>query len=345
MATLRLKRFDLSFRTAYAQAKELALAQHEVSLLTAGSILVEKRGNSRFAYRYRYDATGKRIAEYLGPEDNHETARKIAAVEDEVQGAKTLSRYSQDLRRVGFYSADNSTAITVAGLFNAGVFNGAALVGSHAFGALLNELGVSVPFPMTEDIDIARSEQIQVAALPEGGFLELLRETGLPFHEVPELKRGAPSTSFKVRGRPLKVDLLVPAKGESYKTVKVPELKAHATGLSFLDFLVEGAGRSVLLARDRIVPIVIPDAGRYCIHKLAVYSLRPSSDSAKRDKDAFQAATLAAALSDGQDFLLVAAMEAMNRSLRAKVRAGARRALEWLGTDYAAAATIIETLA
>ena len=88
-----------------------------------------------------------------------------------------------------------STVVTVARLFNAGIFRGGALlVGSHAFGALMNELGATVPFPMTEDVDIARAGRIEVAALPKDGFLGLLRETGLPFHEVPQLKRAAPPT-------------------------------------------------------------------------------------------------------------------------------------------------------
>jgi hypothetical protein len=86
------------------------------------------------------------------------------------------------------------------------------LIGTHAFGIILNELGVSaLPFPRTEDVDVERARRIEIAALPEGGLLALLKQTGLPFNEVPQLKRGEPATSFKVHGRQLKVDLLVPA--------------------------------------------------------------------------------------------------------------------------------------
>jgi hypothetical protein len=346
MAAVSLKRFDLSFRTAYAQAKELALAQREVPMLTPGTVQVESRRGSKFAYRYRYDANGKRVTEYLGPEGDKGTSAKLQAIEEEIRAGTAIAETSRNLRKVGFYSADNSTVVTVARLFNAGIFGGSAvLVGSHAFGALLNELGYSTAFPMTEDVDIARASRIEIAALPEGGFLALLRETGLPFQEVPELKRGAPATSFKVRGRALKVDLLVPSNGIPYRTVKVPELKAHATGLPFLGYLLENPTQSVLIGRDRIVPILAPNAGRYCIHKLAVYSMRSGSHNPKRDKDAFQAATLAAALTAEQDFLLHEAIDAMNKAIRAKARPGARRALEWLGGDHADAARLLEPLA
>jgi len=346
MAAIRLKRFDLSFRTAYAQAKELALTQREVPLLTPGAVQTESRRGSKFVYRYRYGAGGKRVAEYVGPESGKETTEKLEVIEEEIRAGAAFAETSGNLRKVGFYSADNSTVVTVARLFNAGIFRGGAmLVGSHAFGALLNELGFSTAFPMTEDVDIARANRIQIAALPEGGFLELLRETGLLFQEVPELKRGAPATSFKVRGRTLKVDLLVPAKGKPYRNVKVPELKAHATGLPFLGYLLENPTQSVLIGRDRIVPILVPNAGRYCIHKLAVYALRSGSDNPKRDKDASQAATLAAALAPEQDFLLHEAIDAMDKAIRAKARPGVRRALEWLGGDHAEAARLLEPLA
>jgi hypothetical protein len=346
MASIRLKRFDLSFRTAYAQAKELALTQRAVPLHTPGTLQVETRKGSKFVYRYRYDASGKRLAEYIGPEGDKETVAKAGAIADEIRAMSAFADASGNLRKVGFYSADNSTAVTVARLFNAGIFRGGAiLVGSHAFGALLNELGYSTHFPMTEDVDIARANRIEIAALPEGGFLALLRETGLPFQEVPELKRGAPSTSFKVRGKTLKVDLLVPSKGEPYRTVKVPELKAHATGLPFLGYLLDGPAQSVLIGRDRLVPILVPNAGRFCIHKLAVYALRSASDNPKRDKDAFQAAALAAALAPEQDFALREAIGAMDRTLRVKVRTGVRRALQWLGESHTEAHELLESIA
>jgi hypothetical protein len=51
---VKLKFLDISFRTAYAQAKELAVAQSEVPLLTAGTVQVEQRSGKEFAYRYRY---------------------------------------------------------------------------------------------------------------------------------------------------------------------------------------------------------------------------------------------------------------------------------------------------
>jgi hypothetical protein len=344
---IRFRSFDLSLRTTYAQAKELALAQEQVPLLTAGSIQAEQRAGGQFVYRYRYDAVGKRIVEYLGPRGDEKTTAKVERARQEIQDQEALASYSQSLRKIGFYSADNSTVVTVASLFNAGVFGkGAVLIGTHAFGILLNELGVSaVPFPLTEDVDVARARRIEIAALPEGGLLTLLKQTGLPFHEVPGLKRGEPPTSFKVRGRKLKVDLLVPSDRTPYRAVQVPELGAYATGLPFLGYLLEDAAMSVLIGRDRVVPVAVPHAGRFCVHKFALQRLRGQSDEPKREKDMFQAVTLAAILAREQDFSLRDAIDAMNKPLRMRARPAAVRAIKILKEDHPAAAQMLESLA
>jgi YD repeat-containing protein len=343
---IKIKKLDVSLRTVYAQAKELAHAQKAVPVLTAGSLQTEERAGGRFVYRYRYDAAGKRITEYVGATADAGTAEKVEQAKAEIRDHAAIAEYSQQLRRIGFYSADNSTVVTVASLFNAGVFGGGGvLVGTHAFGAILNELGVAAsPFPMTEDVDVA-ARSVELAALPEGGFVELLKQTGLPFHEVPTLKRGAPSTSFKVRGRRLKVDLLVPARGKPYTSVKVPGLGAHAVGLPYLDYLLKATTGSVLIGRDRIIPVTVPHPGWFCLHKLALFELRTGADNPKREKDLFQAVLLASALAQDQDFLLVEAIEGADSKLRSKIKPGARRALALMKDGPREAIQLLEPLA
>ncbi len=338
--------FDTSLRTVYAQAKELAQAQQVVPLLTAGSIQTEQRAGGRFVYRYRYNAGGKRITEYIGAVSEATTVKKLERLKLEMSEQAVIADYSGKLRRIGFYSADNSTLVTVASLFNAGVFGGGGvLIGTHAYGVILNELGVSAsPFPMTEDVDVARAGRIEIAALPEGGLLHLLEQTGLPFVEVPTLKRGAPSTSFKVRGRKLKVDLLVPTRGKPFTSIRVPELGAHAMGLPYLDYLLDETISSVLIGRDRIVPVTVPHPGRFCLHKLALFALRTGADNPKREKDALQAALLASTIASDQEFLLMDAIESMDSKMRSKVRPGVARVLTLLKDNAGEATRLLETL-
>jgi hypothetical protein len=148
--------------------------------------------------------------------------------------------------------------------------------------------------------------------LPEGGFLALLMQTELSFNEVPRLKRGEPSTSFKVRGHKLKVDLLVPVNNSPYKPIRVSELGTHATGLPCLAYVLENPTMSILIGRDRIVPVAMLHPRRFCIHKLAVHTLRDATDNAKSEKDIFPSAVFAAALAEERDFFLQEAIDTMN---------------------------------
>lgn len=246
---------------------------------------------------------------------------------------------SKKLRKLGFAAVDNSTALTLAVLCNAGVFaRGAVLVGTHAYSALLNSLGARFPLPLTEDVDIAA--RLELATVPSRALLDVLKETGLPFVEVPSLRRAEPPTSFKVRGQKLKVDLLVPARGEPYRSVLIPVLGAYAIGLPYLDYLLHEPVRSIVIGKDRLVPVALPQPGRYCVHKLAVSALR-SSGSAKSDKDVLQAAVLATT----REFELEEATDEATQTLRLKARRGATHALRLLENDYPEAARLVERLA
>jgi hypothetical protein len=199
------------------------------------------------------------------------------------------------------------------------------LVGAHAYGALLNTLGVKPRRNYaTEDIDIARYAPIQLAAIPEGGLLEILRGTGLPFVEVPQLDSRRPSTSYLQRGTRLKVDLLVPSKDATYGSVRVPELRAHATALPFLGFLLAEQLDTVILARDRVIPLKVPRPERYCVHKLLVSQLRAKTGAAKDEKDLDQATLLAEVLEERFPGLVEETAAGLGRSaLRLAVK-GAR---------------------
>ena len=339
--TFTLKLFDHNDRASFAQAVEIALSQSRVVLHTPGTLVQEpRRGGRPFLYWHRYSSDGKLEKQYVGPLGGEGEA----IVTQQIQELLLLRDTSKKLRKLGFAAVDNSAALTLAVLYNAEVFDrGAVLVGTHAYGALLNSLGARViPSPLTEDVDIAA--RLELATVPSRGLLDILKETGLPFVEAPGLKRAEPPTSFKVRGQKLKVDLLVPAKGEPYRSVAVPLLGAYAMGLPHLDYLLHEPVRSIVIGKDRLAPVALPRPGRYCVHKLAVSALR-SPGSSKSDKDVLQAAVLAAVLAATQEFELEEAADDATSTLRQKVRRGAAQALHLLGDNYPEAATLMERLA
>jgi hypothetical protein len=241
------------------------------------------------------------------------------------------------LGREGFALVDAKTYATLASLHNHGVFTaGGMLVGSHAFGVLLNRLGVRAAAYATEDVDIARREALAFVRLPERSFLEMLRESGIEFLEVPSLDRRAPATSFKPRGRaPFHVDLLVPSRDETFPTVPVPELRAHATGLPYLGYLLAESQMAMVMAREGCCAVRVPLPERFAIHKLVVSRLRTGRE-AKSGKDVHQACVLCAALAASHPGAVESAVGALPRRARRHL-AAALQAARPLLEDHARA--------
>jgi hypothetical protein len=247
---------------------------------------------------HRYsDAAGRRQEVYLGKADDPAVIARIADLRERIDAANSAISSVRLLARSGFATVDRKAYATLASLHNHGVFRaGALLIGSHAYGALLNALGVRAAAYSTEDIDIARRAQLAISGLPS--FMDMLRETGLEFFPVPALHRSAPSTSFAERGGSrLRVDLLVPSPDEDYPTVPVPELGAHAKGLPYLAYLLGTSQEIPVLSPHGIVLVRVPAPERLAVHKLIVSQLR-STASAKPRKDLRQSATLIEALAD-----------------------------------------------
>ena len=234
-----------------------------------------------------------------------------------IQEIKSLVPSLQLLGREGYNLVDPRTYGALASLHNHGIFAaGGLLIGSHAYGVLLNRLGARAAAYATEDIDIARGAALALDPAPAEGLLGMLRESGTEFVAVPRLERNAPSTSFKQRGRShFHVDLLVPSPNETFPIVSVPELQAHAAGLPYLDYLLADSQMAMLMARQGCCAVRIPIAERFAIHKLIVSRLRLERGT-KSDKDVLQASVLCAVLSETHPGAIGSALEAVPRRAR-----------------------------
>lgn len=337
--------FDSPFQVLFSELTDRALTQSELLLHSPGTIVTLEKKSRPYLYWRVYTAEGKRKDIYLGAKDDADTASRLEEAQSRIAEARRFADDSRALRKQGYAAADNSAALTLAALFNAGVFrHGAMLVGTHAYGALLNSLGVRLAANyFTEDIDIARYDTIQLAARPERGFLDILCRSGLRFVEVPRLDARKPSTSFKVRGRKLRVDLLVPG-DERYSSRLIPELGAHATALPYLDYLLAAPSSGIVLGRDHVIPVKVPDPARYCLHKLIVAALRVSTSAGKEAKDISQAALLTAVLCDKFEADLASAAKAVPEKARSRALKSARRARALLAAPHAAARDFLDGL-
>lgn len=263
-----------------------------------GSIKLNENQNGAKFYVRRYYLPARRGEarkqkdEYLGLET--EVGEKVAELQRQIDEAKATQDDVRLLLREGFQKAAAADYATIATLHLNGLFAaGATLVGSHAYGTILNQLGFHAPKPYeTEDIDIARGGTLAFSDVPKKNLLAILGTTGIEFAEVPENPSHLPSTSFKEAGNSrLRVDLLVPSTDDRQRNVPVPELGAHATALPYLAYLLGKTHMSTLLAQEGCCPVRVPAPERFALHKLLVSKLRVNMTS-KSGKDVYQASAI-----------------------------------------------------
>ncbi|MDB4940617.1 MAG: hypothetical protein JWP97_151 [Labilithrix sp.] len=330
-------RHPLLLQTSFSEVKRQAAEQAHVLVGTPGSVGVREVNGGRFHYRQFYDPQGKKRAEYLGAVGDAAAEERAQTTRDRIALAGVLARDARLLAQQGYARVDSRTFAIVAALANHGLFEaGAILVGSHAYGALLNDLGVRAAAYTTEDVDVARGDALKLA-LGEGGektdFATMLASSTVPLAPVPSLQRGAPSTSYKPPGPDrLRVDLLTPARGKEITTRAVPELAAHATALPYLGYLLDAPLGAALLGREGAVAVRVPRPERYAWHKMMLSQVRAAT-SEKRTKDLDQAAVLSAVLAEEAPGALGEAFADVPRSARTTTRAGAALVLKRLETS------------
>ena len=302
------------------------------------------RGGTQYWVREFNRADGRKADEHLG------TVAAVAAadlerVQAEIDLAKALVSGSSALRLFGYQRAERKTAAVLAALFSNGLFKaGLTLVGSHAYGSLVNELGIAAAAYTTQDIDVARSQPLQLA-LPAGvSFERILADSGLQFVAVPGMPSRRPSGSFKVPGADaLSVDVLVPGKTLG-KVVALAELRTHAQEVPLLDFLVEEPIEAIALGPNHVVPVKVPAPERFVVHKL-MSSQQRRSDREKVRKDLEQAAILAAALAEDSPGTVEDAFRALPAAGRPAAKRGAEAAAKLLARSHPLACDSLERIA
>jgi hypothetical protein len=309
----------------FAELEAAAEEQQEAFLGTPGSLAerTNKAGVRFWVHRYS-DATGRRHEVYLGMSNDAATTDFVVTLRGRIETANATIARVRILARAGFATVDRKAYAVLASLHNHGLFRaGAVLIGSHAYGALLNALGVRAAAYSTEDVDVGRGEALALPRL-EGGLLQMLRETGIPFLEVPSLDRRAPSTSFAERGGSrLRVDLLVPSSNDSYPIVSIPELVAHAKGLPYLAYLLAQSQHVPVLSPYGVVMVRVPVPERFAVHKLIVSQLR-TRGTGKSEKDLTQVATLMVAVAERFPGALEDALAAAPRSASKQIARAAK---------------------
>lgn len=337
------RRHDPAAQARFQELKALAATQRRVLAGTPGTLKQRTQSGNRYWVREYIRVDGSKVDDYLGADAAMQKPR-LEQLRDEVELARALAAGSAQLRLFGYQRMDRKPAAVLEALYNRGLFAaGLTLVGSHAYGALLNELGIVAAGYKTQDLDLARAQRLAVALPPGAGFLQLLAESGLRFVPVPGLAAHAPSVSFKLPGaESLAVDLLVPGMRLG-AIVLVPELAAHAQMVPLLDFLVREPIDGVVLSPNQVIPVKLPSPERFVLHKL--YASQSRSDRAKTPKDLEQAAVLATVLEEDMPGRLLEAFRHLPAAGKPATRRGAKAAAQRLAAAHPQAEEVLRRIA
>lgn len=278
---------------------------------------------------YHYFQTilpGGRAQIYVGP-DSDEVRRLIEARkagEKDVQAdEKMLQRLASQIIVGGVMPVMPDMARIINRLADCGLFRvGGVLVGTVAFQILGYHLGISWAGDarMTQDVDIASSTRLAVA-IPglQADVPTALESLQMGFFPVPRLSRKEPSTSYAIRGKTLRVDLLTPARRGETAPVFIRRLNAAAAPLKYLGYLIEEPIGAVMISGTPCL-VKVPQPARYALHKLIVSQERDATATVKKRKDLQQAKNLLEVLRADRPGDIDVAMEELVKRGKAWVR-------------------------
>ncbi|MDP9360839.1 MAG: GSU2403 family nucleotidyltransferase fold protein [Acidobacteriota bacterium] len=330
-------RLPESVQTLYAELlDQLRAADAEAALggMRGSFVSKEIRGRTYWYLQKSEGATKRQI--YLGRESPELLDRIRISAKQQSSAAPDENRRRELVAMLatgGMFRDSAASATVLRVLAEASVFRaGGVLVGTQAFSCLANMLGVSFEKESlrTADIDVAYDTAVPVGLDEQpdaAGLLLRLRATEPAFFAIPGLDPRDASTSFKVRGRDLRVDFLTPDKshGKTRKPVFLPHLGIAAQPLYGLDYLIDEAVDGAVIGGSGI-RVNVPSPGRFAFHKLWVAGARPPSEAVKSRKDLRQATQMIEVLIDDRPNDIAAAYEAlarrprMFRSVRARLR-------------------------
>lgn len=255
------------------------------------SRVIKNKSYVYFGYR---DSDGLGRMVYVGPDDDR--VRALVEKFNEEKNYKNMSALVQSAQILGCQGMDAKHFRITQQLANYGFFKaGGILVGTHAFLAMGNMLGVKwASGNKTFDVDFAHAGKNISVALPSDMNISVhdaLTSLEMGLLPIRQLSGVAGAQYRNPKDQELRVDFLTSA-GREKDNVTMNNLGLSLQPLKFMEFSLEGTTQAVVLGRNTACLVNIPSPERFAIHKLIVYGERNPSDRVKSFKDIEQAAAL-----------------------------------------------------
>lgn len=291
------RELSLTAQTTYAEVLDQCRASLMDSLATLHGAFHRRtiKGKPYVYFGYRdTDGAGRMV--YVGP-----AYERVQALVDRFREEKQhrhLGEVAQAAQALGCEGVATKHFRITRQLASYGFFKaGGVLVGTHAFLAMGNLLGVRwTGSNRTMDVDFAHAGKNLSIALPAN--LEISVHDALTSLEMGllpiQLLSGAAGAQYRNPKDPeLRIDFLAPM-GRETDNLVMRNLGLSLQPLKFMEFSLEGTTQAALLGRNDACLVNIPAPERFAIHKLIVYGERSPAERVKSIKDIEQAAALIA---------------------------------------------------
>ena len=305
-----IEKLPLETQTLYAEMMEqLTAMEAQRSIGHASGCFTTKHIRGATYYYFQHSEPGGLLRQIYVGKRSPELDRMVARFHSEREASKVdaaqVQRLCAQLRAGGALVTDAASARVLKVFAESGVFHlDGVLLGTHAFTVFGNLLGVrwEKSAIRTQDVDIAGEARMRIA-LPnlQADIPKALESLEMGFVPVPALDPNNPSTSFKVRGQALRVDLLTPETSTGEKApIFISRFNVAAQPTRFLDYLIENPVKGAVVNGGGIL-VNVPQPARFALNKLILSKERELTAHDKAQKDITQAAQLLSILSEERE--------------------------------------------
>ncbi len=276
------------------------------------------KGANYWYYQYTDVSTSKVKQLFVGPDSDPKVRELERRSRSKDRGQ--VERLAKSAIALGCASTTPVHFRIIRRLNEVGFFRaGGVLVGTHAFLAYGNALGVSWgDLARTQDLDFAHSGSRIELALP--GTLEVRTRSVIEaleagFLPTPGFRPWERTATFVSKvDKTLKVDFLAPMRGGKSEVYEHEQLGVNLQPLRFLEFILEDVAQAAVLSAVGACLATVPDPARFALHKLLVHVERREHFPQKAAKDLKQAAALIEVIGADQ----LDRLERLWRELRAR---------------------------
>ena len=288
---------SLSTQTSYAQLFDAALgAEHVRGLSDLTGSFNEKTVKGRKYWYFQFtEPSGKLHQLYVGPDG--EPLQRLMAQKTAPSASAALGPLARSAIALGCTAVLPRHYRVIRRLSDYGFFRaGGVLIGTHAFLAFGNSLGVRWgDASRTQDIDFAHAGKKLSMLLPNNVEVktdEAITSLEMGFLPVSGLS-GKTGGTYLIPAEPdFRLDFLTPLHRGGDTPYVHPQLHITLQPLPVMEFSLESVEQAVLFCGEGAVLVNVLSPERYALHKLVVYGERTGAFRVKSSKDLVQAACL-----------------------------------------------------